>query len=351
MKIYITLILAFLCLSSLRTIYLVFLKAPPILFPAFDETECAPLTENPKRIWAYWKGGPKDLPLFTKQNIQLWKHITDKYGWEIRLLHSADKSSPCHINKFIPDNMLPATFDDMYPQIASDSVRLPLITLYGGIYMDATIILLDTLEDMFWDRVILPENDPKKIIVGGFWNIDFSDYGTTNGLEPWMLAALPKEPLFVAWQDLFKRVMNDSDVPVIFNETTKEVLNPLLKGTNLTAMGGWANYLCVASVFKHIITHNTTLREQFYTKSKTYDVWKSSFRLFNSLSRDNDNVNRYIRKYRYPYTWALHNVIDDTPLVKLMGHAATLDDRSQREWGNPAALISMIRFYIASKEW
>jgi hypothetical protein len=334
--------------SILKTVF-ESLLFPRVLYPKWDMTHCPPLTENPKRLWAYWREGPDHLSVFTKQTMQMWKHLTDKYDWEIRLLHGADPSNTCHINNFIPREKLPGKFDEMYPQISSDAVRLALMALHGGIYMDTTIVLLEDLDHLFWNRLSLPEGHPNKVILGGFYNYNISDPGTRNGLEPWMLSTLAKEPLFVAWQDLFKRVMNDSGSPYVFNETTKEVVHPLLKGVDLSYMFGWANYLCVVSVFKAILTFNPNFNEQYKTMSQTLDVWATAFRLYKEMGNDNMKVDYYLRQIKYPSLRAFHHVIDDTPIIKLMAHARWLQDEEEDQWSNPATLISMIRFYIASR--
>jgi hypothetical protein len=347
MKITTILLSIFLTGSILKTLFeAIFL--PRVLYPEWDLTYCAPLTDNPKRLWAYWKEGPKHLTLFVNQNLHTWKHIVDKGGWEIRVLHDADPTSSCYVTNFIPRDMLPRTFEDMYPQISSDSVRLALLRLHGGIYMDATIILLQDLDTLFWDRINLPDGDPQKIIIGGFHNDWFNQPGTRNGIELWMLAAKPHEPLVVAWHDLFLKVMNDTATPYVYNTTSKEI-HPLLNGTDLEVMKGWANYLCGVSVFKAILTHNPIFNEQYNTMSKTLSVWNTSFRLYDQMGQNNEKVDDYLRQIKYPSANVVHEVTHDIPLIKLMGHAATLKDEQLNQWGNPGSLVSMVRLYIASR--
>jgi len=318
------------------------------LYPEWDLTYCPPLSSNPKRLWAYWIQGPDKLTVFVKQNILLWKRIIDLGGWEFRLLHDDDPNSSCSITKFIPPELLPRTFKSMYPQISSDSVRLALIRLYGGIYMDTTCVLLDTLENMFWNRVELPKDDPNHIILGAFSNAWFNDPGTQNGLELWMLAALPQEPLVVAWHDLFLKVMYDSPIPKIYVPETGWI-HPLLEGVDLKIMGVWVNYLCGVSVLKAILQQYPHFNEQYNTKTKEIPVESTSHRLFFEVGATNDKVDDYLAQLRYPSSQVVRQVVDDTPLVKLMEHARFLRDENQTIWDNPATLISQVRFYIRDK--
>jgi hypothetical protein len=347
-SIFVIIITLFLSSSIIVTLIQILVSRPK-LYPELDLDYCAPLTHNPKRLWAYWREGSSGLTNFVRQNVLLWKLITDYGGWEIRLLHDADPTSSCSINNFIPPNMLPKTFKGMYPQISSDSVRLALIRLYGGIYMDATCILLDTLENMFWNRIELPKEDPNHIILGAFDNAWFNQPGTRNGIELWMLAALPQEPLIIAWHDLFLRVMDESPLPFVHNITSGWV-HPLLNGTDLTIMRQWGNYLVGVSVFKAILTQNPEFNELYNTRTKTIPVEPTSHRLFFELGGDdNEKVDNYIRAYRYPSANAVEHIVKDTPLVKLMEHARWLTNDQQSDWDNPATLINMVRMYIRDK--
>jgi len=52
-------------------IYMMYLsfKSPKIV-PDLDLHSCPPLTNNPKRIWAYWREGPEHLSIFSLKQLR-----------------------------------------------------------------------------------------------------------------------------------------------------------------------------------------------------------------------------------------------------------------------------------------
>ena len=73
----------------------------------------------------------------------MWEHLAP--DWEIRLLHYGNPNHECHIHKFIPPKDLPRTFENLTAPLSSDAVRIALMRLHGGVYMDVSIILLSTI--------------------------------------------------------------------------------------------------------------------------------------------------------------------------------------------------------------
>lgn len=84
----------------------------------------------PKIIWSYWEG---NLPL-VETCVKSWKYWNP--DWEIRLLNETTYQNYVTLG-FIPSKV----------QFKSDLIRTKLLHTYGGVWMDATIVLLTRLED------------------------------------------------------------------------------------------------------------------------------------------------------------------------------------------------------------
>jgi hypothetical protein len=316
----------------------------PKMVPDMDLSKCPPLTSNPKRLWAYWREGLDHLSIFSTETVKMWRHFTP--GWEIRLLTYADESDECHLSKFIPKEYLPKTFDNMTAPLSSDAIRIALIRLHGGVYMDVTTLLLEPLEEKFWDRLTLPEGDPNKIVQAGFYMDALCYPGTFNGLELWMIAALPEEPIIVAWHELFLKMTETKAAPFMRNETTKE-LNPLLAGAKLDHLTEWAmNYLCALAIFQASLFQNATNNERFVHKTNIIHARDTAFRLTIYYNWEWSDLYEPLTSSSYYSSQFVHKFVDNTPVTKLIRHAWPLSDQDIHKWRIPYNLLAGQRYFI-----
>jgi hypothetical protein len=133
-------------------------------------------------IWTYWTGDIPDILLTCKYS---WKeHLT---GWDIRWLNK-DKLGKYNIP-------LPKNFDELPPAAQSDTIRLGLLYEYGGVWLDATIILN---RDLNWLREIALIHPKDSYFAYQAYDADF--------IESWLLAVpKPKNPHILK----FRNVLND----------------------------------------------------------------------------------------------------------------------------------------------
>lgn len=89
-----------------------------------------------KTIYTYWDS--IELPLFNKLCMESWKKTNGDY--DIVLLN---KNNFKDYIKHIPEG-----FDKLIVQHQSDYIRLYLLYFYGGVWLDNTILLLDTLDKL-----------------------------------------------------------------------------------------------------------------------------------------------------------------------------------------------------------
>ena len=87
----------------------------------------------PKIIWMYWD--TPDVPLLIQQ-IHTY-NIPNLKGWDIRFLNKT------LLPNFIDDYEYPKHYNTLKPQHQADWIRLNLLSKYGGVWMDASILVND----------------------------------------------------------------------------------------------------------------------------------------------------------------------------------------------------------------
>ena len=104
------------------------------------------LENSEKIIWQYWGQGlsKDDVP----EVVQICFDSIDKYKGEYQVIRLCDENISEYIDfpQFVIDKYISGTFGKAH---FSDLVRLALLYTYGGVWLDATILLTAPLEDMF----------------------------------------------------------------------------------------------------------------------------------------------------------------------------------------------------------
>ena len=117
----------------------------------FEEIERIPihpkkeLDNSEKIIWQYWgQGFSKDI---VPEVVQLCFDSIDKYKGEYQVIRLCDENLSEYIDlpQFVIDKYNNGTFGKAH---FSDLVRLALLHTYGGVWLDATILLTAPLKDM-----------------------------------------------------------------------------------------------------------------------------------------------------------------------------------------------------------
>lgn len=317
------------------------------LIPELDLTACPPLTSNPKRLWAYWHRGVYDMPIFVQQNIKMWQALNP--DWEIRLIQGADYSSDCHYTKLIPPELLPVYISTLQVQKLSDAVRLALIRLYGGVYMDVTNILFEPLDVDHWNHVSLPKDDPNhKALVGYYFKI-YCLPGRHDGFEIWMIVARANEPLIVAWHDLFLELMNQQPLPFIRNETTKEQ-NPMFKSVDFSALNQlMLNYGVSTTCLHALLQLNATMNDIYENKSLIRDAEPEIYKVNMDLQFSPDKLYNFFVNSSMLTRSNLTKMLDGIPLMKVINHAWYMSDARYEEWSKLDNIMAFTRMHIVEK--
>ena len=136
----------------------------------------------PKVIWLYWEG---DIPVFVEKCIENIKQKNINY-----VVHFL---TPKTVHEFITID-----FDSLnihLPQHKADLIRFKLLYVYGGIWLDASIIVYENLD---WIQSVTSENQTEIFAY-------YRKKNTTNlnspVIENWLLATAPNNIFFKNWFD------------------------------------------------------------------------------------------------------------------------------------------------------
>lgn len=142
----------------------------------------------PKKIWMYWEGA---LPEFVEKCVEQIRKKNPNY--EVNFLTPENVQAFCDIDY----SRLP----QITPQQKADLIRLHLIYHYGGIWLDASILVYENLD---WIEALVNKHQTNS----------FAYYRAKNTTQPefpvienWLLASEEKNIFFKYWFDeLFKAI-------------------------------------------------------------------------------------------------------------------------------------------------
>jgi len=92
--------------------------------------------ELPKIIWAHWD--TDKMPEFIQTNLNSWRTKMEPLGWTIHILHDST------IKNYIDAASIPKNIAGIRgPEAKADWLRLKLLSINGGVWMDAGTIIND----------------------------------------------------------------------------------------------------------------------------------------------------------------------------------------------------------------
>lgn len=177
-------------------------------------------------IWTYWHEDP--LPDFIKKCIDTWRKENPEYTLNIvtnENLESFVGSEEAHAIKNWK-------FNDS-PQRMSDLVRLSVLPIYGGVWLDASIICYESLD---WTR----EEKTSKV-----YSIPELSTPEDPLIESWFISCEPGDPFVTKWNEEFRNV------------DAYETIEDYVKDADVSMKGiDFPNYLlvyvCAKKVYKDL---------------------------------------------------------------------------------------------------
>ncbi|KAJ4387225.1 hypothetical protein N0V93_007814 [Gnomoniopsis smithogilvyi] len=160
-----------------------------------------------RNLWAYWHTGFHTMPPWTKRNLIQWARVMGS-SWTIRVLDNVPKSSH-NASHFVPPHLLPpamrarAMTGPYSATHSADFIRLPLLFLYGGCWLDVGAILVRSLDEI-WCRL----EDPTQPYEFAAFTYETRP-GETSIINTWMMARKNNE-LVRRWHAMFLHVWGEA---------------------------------------------------------------------------------------------------------------------------------------------
>jgi len=153
----------------------------------------------PKKIWMYWAGDklPEEIQCFVN------KIVNENTDYTLTIINSEN------LRTFLPE--LVFSHQDMLVAHKSDVIRLELLYKYGGIWLDATIIMNQTLD------ALLAVNKNNIYDMIAFYSESSTIDPDYPVIETWFLAAPPNNAFIERWLYYFRPIIT-LGAPAFFNQ-------------------------------------------------------------------------------------------------------------------------------------
>ena len=185
----------------------------------------------PKIIWSYWD--TEEIPEIVKLSIKSWKKTSPNY--------KINFTNQKNIEELVS---LPKYWKTLPPYRQADIIRLHLVEKYGGVWIDSSTILLESLDNFISkDNLtffITPQSNLKNPV-----------------LENWFFSAPPNNKVIKMWtEEVLKALENQKEYVNKSSDYNKKSIGNLIK----------INYLICHLALKNIYEKNKSL----FNKAKIY---------------------------------------------------------------------------------
>ncbi|KAI2628664.1 capsular polysaccharide synthesis protein-domain-containing protein [Hypoxylon sp. NC1633] len=160
-----------------------------------------PVTSD-RNVWAFWHTGYGQMPPWVQRNIINWVRRLGP-EWTVHLLDRVP-GSETNVSHFVDDSFFPEAFKNNTmdgPSVgphSGDLVRLPLLWLYGGVWIDAGSFLFRHVDDICWRKIEDPASPYE--MAGFVIELRPGDQVMLNGF----IAAKRGNPFIKRWHEIFK---------------------------------------------------------------------------------------------------------------------------------------------------
>ena len=227
-------------------------------------------------LWSYWSG---EMDKITKMCIKSWSKYAK--GWKIIIL---DEVSVNNYNIIAPER-----YDELSHTTKSDVIRLSLLYQYGGLWMDASILLTEDLDNWLLDY--------EYHSYFGFGDTFGKNTYRRNYIESWFLFVpnINNRHILV-WLQVFNDILDTTPYNNHIAYTNKCTDND--------------NYFMIYQAYCYLVDNNEDFNYHFNLLKK--DVYsQSSFKasnLFKSIHKI-DKLVKFTKNCRKAYTYARYPLI------------------------------------------
>ncbi|KAL8816634.1 MAG: hypothetical protein Q9223_004382 [Gallowayella weberi] len=166
--------------------------------------EYHPVTSE-RNIWAFWHSGISNSPGWTQRTVVNW--VRRFPTWQVRVLDSVP-GSPLHFHRYLTPTLLPDALNNnamtgvhAYTH-SSDLVRLALVYVHGGVWMDVGSLPFRDLDNMCWGKIEDPDSPYE---LAGFL-VPYRDGTPRASFINGFIAAKKGNPFIKRWHEIFLEV-------------------------------------------------------------------------------------------------------------------------------------------------
>jgi hypothetical protein len=215
--------------------------------------------QSGKTIWTYWDQGIDKLHAFNRLCASSWRHHNP--DWAVAVL------DPSTVFDYLDPSDLPLRWNRIEtPQTRSNLVRLALLARHGGVWMDSTILLQRSLDEIAWDHI-----EEKSLDLAGFCTRSHSRDQGKDVFETWFIACKQGSHLVKRWHEVYSRLWNDRytnsgilEDPLFEDVDRKNIDNP--------------QYLNCCLSFQALIQKEPECKEAFFKNSRVIASDDTAFR-------------------------------------------------------------------------
>jgi hypothetical protein len=161
------------------------------------------INKTHKIIWSYWD--TPECPIIVKLARHTWYKNNPNY---LICILTNDT-----LKNYLAINTFPKKYNQCSIQRKTDVIRLALLEKYGGFWLDSTILLNESLDNI-WDF---------NYDVGGYEAEFFTTDEKHPVLESWFLCAPKNNSLITAWKNEFYKAVDSDDYNLYIKNMEKTV--------------------------------------------------------------------------------------------------------------------------------
>eukprot|EP01024_Parvocaulis_polyphysoides_P019874 TRINITY_DN19102_c0_g2_i1.p1 TRINITY_DN19102_c0_g2~~TRINITY_DN19102_c0_g2_i1.p1 ORF type:complete len:369 (-),score=38.80 TRINITY_DN19102_c0_g2_i1:983-2029(-) len=245
------------------------------------QSSCTSSLDEPKYAWSFWHQGEDQMPDFMKLNVQTWR---SKLGeeWKITVLNEQQDSKNFYLN-FIDLEELPKAFDSMDKKKKRDMVRLALLCRYGGVWIDASVILVKPISQWVKFSGSQPEH------ISGFYLSKFGSekFNYKDLFSSWFIAANKNSPFIHKWYEVVCEYYSEPKRgPLQKHEMFKN-----LDLSNFQRHGkDFRNYLTIHVSLRKLIEENSDMLKYYFENATIQEAENTAYIIPNITSWNGNYV-------------------------------------------------------------
>ena len=237
-----------------------------------------PITSE-KNVWAFWDKGFSAIYPTHQVSILNWVRRLGP-SWTVRIVDLVD-GSPNNIYNFVDKEWLPDCFNNKTmdgrhaPQHAADLIRLPLVYLHGGAWMDVSNMLHTHLDALFWDHLTAPDT-PYEM---GVWIISGQIRKEWGSFGNYMFAARKNCEFIKHWHDGFKKLWEGRtnvdgfhEIPLMKDIGKADGLADWGMEEQLTAMSDYVAQMLIGDRTRNLVDVTTGWNGREFFEKKAFMV-------------------------------------------------------------------------------